>query len=246
MRVVAIAIAALAVVWPHRLALQALLAAVGGVLIVWACWHASFVGRPNDWAAVAVVGLTVGLWWATPVVHREIATPGVSWVLLGGCAAAAYGCVPETGQLWEVGLLLTCAGVAELLRWRRLPVSALAAGAALVLWAATFGATGAPRALVGGLFAVVPVLGTAAVVSLGRRRWQTDQPAHVAVSTSRAAIAVWAVAAVWVVAALVVARTGGIATTVGPALLSVAVAVPMASLLSAVLWRRFGRAPSVA
>lgn len=257
LRVVAFAIAAMAVVWPRRRSLQAIVAAAGGVVLVGASWHASFAGRSNDWAAVAVVGLAVALWWAIPVVHRMILTPGVSWVLLGGCAAAAYGCVPETGQLHEVGVVLACGGVAELLRWRRLPVSALAAAAALVMWAAVFGATGAPRALVGGLFAVVPVVGTAAVVSLGRRRLGDPQPTSpqsttpqptTSQSTTRlpfvtgSEVAAWAVAAVWVVTALVVARTGGIANSVGPALVSVALAVPVATLLSASIWRRYGRA----
>lgn len=248
----------MAVVWPHRRALQAIVAAGGGAVLVRACWHASFIGRPNGWAAVAVVCLTVGLWWAIPVVHRAIRTPGATWALMGGCAAAAYGCVPETGQLREVGLVLGCGGVAELLRWRQLPVPTLAAAAALVLWAATFGATGVPRALVGGLFSVVPVVGTAAIVSLGRLRVRAPQPPREPTTrepTTRqtpsrqqfvtgSEVAAWAVASVWVVTALVVARTGGIAGSLRPALLSVAVAVPAATLLSAAIWRRYGRESS--
>lgn len=214
--------------------------------MVRACWHASFADRPNGWAAAAVVGMSVGLWWAVPVIHRAVVTPGVSWVLVGGCAAAAYGCVPETGQLWEVGLVLVCGGLAEIVRWRQLPVPVVAAATSLVLWAATFGATGAPRALVGGLFAVMPVLGTAAVVSHVRPTLNERRAAIPAQSDCQTERAVFAVIALWVISALVVARTGGISRSLEPAVLSVAIAVLVATLLSATIWRRLHSAPSVA
>ena len=118
--------------------------------------------------------------------------------MLFGSAIAVYGCVPETDQMREVAVVVCAGWLVEAVRRRPLPNPALLAASGLVAWSALYGATGRPSALVGGLFALVPLIAVACVPR--RRKWLP-----------------WLVGIVWAGAAVGVARTGGIATELSTA-----------------------------
>lgn len=226
MRVVAIAVAALASVWPERRSTRTLLAAVSGVLVVTSSWSVTFENRNLDWAAALVVVIAIGLGWAVPILHTAFTAPMYGWVSIAGCLGAVHVCVPENGQTTEVGLLVACAGVAELLMRRRLPLPVWAAGATAVLWTAVYGATGQSRAMIGGLFAVGVLV--AMSIALGGRR-TGRRPTE----TRR-----WLVVLVWLAAAWTVARTGGVSDTAAAAWVSVAIATVIAGGMSLGIRRR--------
>ena len=227
MRIVGIALLALAVVWPlRRRSWQPLLAALAGLAIAWACWPASFQQRGGNWWAVAAAALvSVALWWAVPRLRMASPMPSSRWGLFAGCAFAVYCCVPETGQMPDVALVIIVAAIAEVLQQRLLPVPVDAAVAALLLWSALFGATGRPSALIGGLFALVPLVAVPAVLAA--------RPAL----ADAALLWRWVLAVVWIAAAVAVARTGGIATTAGPGWLAV-VSFTLAALVASELLAR--------
>lgn len=233
MRVLAFALAALATVWPPSKLLRGVLAALAGGALLAATWPASFESGRNQWALPVVVLAMVALWWAAPLVRLALPTPGIAWVLLAGCAAGVYACVPETDQLWEVGLALAAGAVAEVLLRRALPVCVLTAAAAVVLWAALFGATGRTTALIGGLFAFVSFI---AVGVIGTAGWGL---------ASVAQWWRWVLAAGWLFVAGAVARTGGISPQASAGVVAVVVAAPVAAGFSAVLVRLSRRARSV-
>ena len=213
MRIVGIALLALAVVWPQRRSWQPLLAALAGLAIARACWAASFQQRSGNWWAVGAAALvSLALWWAVPRLRLASAMPSSRWGLFAGCAFAVYCCVPETGQMPDVALVIAVAALAEVLQQQLLPVPVDAGVAALLLWSALFGATGRPSALIGGLFALVPLIAVPAVLAA--------RPALAGAALPWR----WALAVVWIGAAVGVARTGGIATTAtnaGPAWIAV-------------------------
>jgi hypothetical protein len=221
MRAAALVLLALATVWPRWRWVRGLLAAAGGALLVIAVWDVSLAGRDLAWAVPAAVAAVVGVWWAAPIAHTRLPL-ATAWVLLAGCAGAVYLCVPETDQLREVAVVTVGGAVAEMLLRRRLPVPAVVAAGALVLWGALFGAVGRPSAMVGGLFALLPVVAVAVV-------------AVVAARCSRVRLVI--VAAVWVAAAAVMARTGGLAHSLTDALLAAVACAAVAALGSAVLCR---------
>lgn len=211
-RVIAVALAALASGWPSNARSRAVLAALSGASIVWSSWSTTFEGRDLGWAALLVVLFAVGLVWAIPVLFGAFTSPMYTWVLFAGCLGAVHVCVPENGRTAEVGLLVACGGVAEFLMRRRLPLPVWSAIATAVLWTAVFGASGRARAVIGGLFAVTPLIATALVV----RPRRAVRPLT---ETRR-----WLIAFVWLAAAWIVARTGGIAETTSAAWISVAIA----------------------
>lgn len=223
LRVVAISVAALAVVWPPRHSTRVVLAAVSGIVVVWSTWSATFEPRRLDWAVAVVVLLAAGLGWAMPVLHGAFTSPMYTWVLFAGCLGAVHVCIPENGQTAEVGLLVACGGVAEFLMRRRLPLPVWSAVATGVLWTAVLGANGQARAMIGGLFALSPILATAILV----RPRRAGRPLT---ETRR-----WLIALVWLSAAWIVARTGGVAETTAAAWVSVVIttiiAVPGSSML---------------
>lgn len=228
MRVVAIAVAALATVWPPRPSTRVVLAAASGLLIVTSSWSVTFETRNLDWAAVLVVAVAVGLGWAVPILFDSFTAPMYGWVVIAGCLGAVHVCVPENGQTAEIGLLVACAGVAELLTRRRLPLPVWSAAATAVLWTAVHGASGQSRAVIGGLYAV-GVLIAMSVVLRGRR--SDPRPTE-----SRR----WLVVLVWMAAAWTVARTGGVADTAAAAWVSVAVATVIAGAFSVPIRMRVG------
>lgn len=217
MRAAAIALLALAVVWPRARPLRWPLAVAGGVLLVASVWDVSFEGRAVEWAVPSAVAVGVALWWAAPRAHERL-PQSTAWLLLLGCAGAVYLCVPETDHLREVAVVVAAGGVAEVLLRRRLPSVALVAATALVEWAALFGATGRPSALAGGLFALTPVV----AVAMARRGSWWHAPA---------------VAAVWLVAAGAMARTGGVADSLSTAVVAAAGCVTAAALVTAAVVR---------
>jgi hypothetical protein len=227
LRAAGIALLALALVWPDTTAGRVPLAIAGGFALTASAWGASFDGRSLMWAAVAAVVVAVAMWWSAPPAHASLAKWGCAWWVLLGSAAAVYGCVPETDQMREVAVIIAAGGVAEVLTRRRLPTPALLAAMGVVEWSALYGASGQGRALVGGLFALTPLIAVALVASRN--------------SPARAVWLPYAIAGVWVVAAVVVARTGGIATSLAPALWSAAAGGGAAIVLSAVLVRRAHR-----
>lgn len=137
--------------------------------------------------------------------------------LLALAAIAIYGCVPETGQMPTIGMLVAGLFVIEVVtRLPSAPVVSLTA-TLIVLWSGLHGATGRGSAIVGAWFAFWPiVLVTLAALLLGPLR----APVR------------WTIGLIGGVAAVAVARTGGIEPTVAPALVAVVVAAPV-SLLAA-------------
>ncbi|MGA0878569.1 MAG: hypothetical protein ACO3SP_05565 [Ilumatobacteraceae bacterium] len=223
LRVVAFALAALATIWPTRYSTRIVLAAASGALIVASAWSATFESRELDWAVVAVIVIAAGSAWAVPVLFHSFTSPVYTWVLFAGCLGAIHVCVPENDQTTEIGLLLACAGVAEFLMRRRLPAPVWSAAVAGLVWTAVFGATGETRAVIGGLFALVPILATAFFI----RPRRAGRPLT---ETRR-----WSIALVWLGAAWIVARTGGVAETGAAALLSVGLALLVGVPLSLVM-----------
>lgn len=220
LRVVAVALAALATVWPAKYSTRLILFATAGVLVVNSSWSATFMARELDWATVLVVMMAVGMGWTVVTLYGVFTTPMYTWVLFAGCLGAIHVCVPENDQINEIGLLFACAGLAELLTRRRLPVSVWAAAAMAMLWSAVHGASGQGRAIIGGLFALIPIIAVAVYV-----RWAGSTSAST--ETAR-----WLVAVIWIAAAWTVARTGGIADTAAAAWVSVAIATPIAAVLT--------------
>ena len=201
-------------------ALRWLMAAAGGVLLVAAVWDITFAGRDVAWAVPVAVAVAVALWWATPVAHERLPLGG-AWALLLGCVGAVYLCVPETDHLREVAVVVVAGGVAELVLRRQLPAPAVVAGAVVVEWAALFGSVGQGRALVGGLFALAPLLAVALVPKGGRWRAPT-------------------VAVAWLVVAAIMARTGGVAGSLRPAFVAAA-ACTVGALVVTTLFVRLDR-----
>ena len=224
-RIVAFALAALASVWPPRRRTRLVLFAMSGMAIIGAAWSATFSARGQEWAIPVVVVLAIGLGWAVPILFRAFTTPMYPWVLFAACWGAIHLCVPETDHLTEVGVALACIGVAELLIRRRLPQPVWSAATAALLWSAVYGSSGQSRAIVGGLFAVVPFVAVAAIVLVNRTA---------AMSEAR----LWLVTTIWIAASWTVARTGGIADTAAAAWVSVAIASAIAVPLSVVIGHR--------
>jgi len=227
LRVVAVALAALAVVWPQMKSARLFIFTISGLLVVISTWSATFSNRNLDWAIVVVVLMAVALGWAVTVLYEVFTTPTLTWVLFASCLGAVYVCVPENDQINEIGLLYISAGVIELLTRQRLPMPVWSAASMALLWAAVYGASGQSRAVIGGLFAVSPII---AVAAFGRRAGSLN---GTRVAFRRLIVAIWAIAA-WVVA-----RTGGIAQTASAAWVAVAIATLLGVVLSVVIQRAY-------
>ena len=151
---------------------------------------------------------------------RVAIRPGEFPLVMLAIVGTIYCCVPETDQLDEVASVLVLVLVTELLAsrflwWLALPQTVL------VLWSGLYGATERSSAIVGTLFAFWPVALTGGVLlALARTRWSVG------------AVERHGLEAIGVVAAVAVARTGALQPTVGPALVAVAVAMPL-SLVAA-------------
>ncbi len=148
-------------------------------------------------------GRTLGIDW----------TPGEVPALLGLSAIAIYGCVPETDQMFGIGVMLASLFLIELVARRpSAPIVHLVA-AGIVLWSGLYGATGRDSAIVGALFAFWPLVLVVIVCHWPGRA--EPRP------TTR-----WIIELIGGIAAVAVARTGALEPTIGPALLAVAIALP--------------------
>jgi hypothetical protein len=155
-------------------------------------------------------------------------TPGEVPGLLGLTAIAIYGCVPETSnQMPAVGVMLAALFLIELVA--RAPAAPLVhlVAAGIVLWSGLYGATGRESAIVGALFAFWPLVLVLLVCHLPGR----EQPRPVVR---------WVIGLIGGVAAVAVARTGALEPTIGPALVAVAIALPV-SLAAALLVESISR-----
>jgi hypothetical protein len=157
-------------------------------------------------------------------------TPGEVPALLGLAAVAIYGCVPETNnQMPAIFAMLASLFAIEILARRPSGLLVHAVATGIVLWAGLYGATGRESAIVGALFAFWPLV----LVVVVCHRPDRPQPAPVAR---------WSIGLIGGIAAVAVARTGALEPTIGPALLAVAIALPVslaAGLLGAsVSWTR--------
>jgi hypothetical protein len=162
-------------------------------------------------------GRTLGIAW----------TPGEVPALLGLTAIAIYGCVPETGQMRAIGVMLAPLFVIELVARRQSGLLVHAVAAGIVLWSGLYGATGRDSAIVGALFAFWPL-----VLVVIMCHWPgRAQPSPVIR---------WIIGLIGGIAAVAVARTGALEPTIGPALLAVAIALPV-SLVAALLVESFSR-----
>jgi hypothetical protein len=148
-------------------------------------------------------GRTLGIDW----------TPGEVPALLGLTAIAIYGCVPETGQMPAIGVMLAALFVIELVARRPSGLLVHAVAAGIVLWSGLYGATGRESAIVGALFAFWPLVLVVLVCHWPGRA----QPRMV----SR-----WIIGLIGGIAAVTVARTGALEPTIGPALIAVAITLP--------------------
>jgi hypothetical protein len=138
--------------------------------------------------------------------------PGELPFLLALTVVAIYGCVPETDQMATIGALIAGLFVVEVVtRMPSAPIVSLTA-VLIVLWSGLYGATGRGSAVVGAWFAFWPVVLVALfAVLFGPLRL----PVRLAIGL------------IGGVAAVAVARTGGIEPTTAPALVAVAVAIPV-------------------
>lgn len=197
--------------------------ATAGVLVVAACWKASSLGdRSRTWAVVAIIGVAIVVADSLPEAQRLMPRPGMVPFVIGNSLAAMYGCVPETGQIARVAVVVAAVVVIELVSRRPPLVSWHAALVALVLWAGIFGATGRQSALVGALFAFWPVVIVPLVALLRPSLATTAEPVR------------WIIAGIGAVASAVVSRTGALQPTIRPALRAV-VAAGGVSLVVALL-----------
>lgn len=165
------------------------------------------------WVAPLVVAIAAAL----PIAIARVAActpPGTVTLALLGAAAASYACVPETDQFPTAVVPVVVTGLVELAGRRHAARLWHCAVALLVLWAGVYGATGRPSALVGTLFAWWPLAAAALFVRPRAPRWAGP-----------------AIVVIGALAAGLVARTGGVADTVTPALVAVAVAAPLSTLL---------------
>lgn len=186
------------------------LGAATGLAAVALSWSASDLGKRSQWWAAAVAILLAAiLAGALPLARRLLPRPGTVPLTVLAWLAGVYGCVPETDQVLGVAMLVAMIALVELVASEYLPFGWQLGIIGAVLWAGLYGATGRQSALVGALFGAWPVVLGPLVALLSRLR-QTPQLVR------------WAVAAMGAGAALAVARTGALATTIGPALRAVA------------------------
>lgn len=199
-------------------------------------WAASFRRADRLWAAALGGLLAAALVWAVPRLDRVGLRPGGVPLLVGAAAVAVYGCVPETGQMLPLAVVLVALGGSEVSRGRPFGAPVHTAAALAVLWAGLFGATGRPSALVGALFAMWPVLlpgvlaGRLAGGPHASGRWWTWGAGW------RAVVVIAGTA----LAAVAVARTGALAPSLAPAVHAVAVAAPLSTVgaLGVAWWPR--------
>lgn len=209
------------------------LGAATGLAAVALSWNASDLGqRSRWWAAATALLLAAVLAAAWPSARKLLPRPGAVPLVALAWLAAVYGCVPETDHVVGVAMLVAGLALLELVADEYLPFGWQLGIMGAVLWAGLYGATGRQSALVGALFGAWPLLLGPTVAMLSRSR---RAPQWVS----------WLVAAVGTGAAFAVARTGALATTIGPALRAAAFWGSLSLTMSVVLvWVAARRGPS--
>ena len=201
-----------------------MLGAIAGLLIIAAsAQSAALANNARAWIVVAIVVLSVVGADALAADRQLMPTRPVVPLTLAATAFATYLCVPETDQFRGVFVVIALAVAADVLLDDGLSEAAIGLVAALVLWAGIDGGVNRQSAFVGALFAWWPVLLVPLLVWVRRGRARPHEPAC------------WAVTLIAAIAACAVARTGGLSDDVGPALLSVLVAVALTGSLGFLL-----------
>jgi hypothetical protein len=202
---------------------------LAGVAILADCWD-----RLNTtsrwWVVPCVLALASALPWCTERLAAH-APPATVPLTVAAVAAVTYLCVPETDQMLGAAIPAALLAGLELVGRRATPAWAQSAVALLVLWAGFYGATGRPSALVGAAFAWWPLLAGALIAAAGL----------VSASSAAGVARGLAVVGLGLGAAGVVARTGALADSIGPALVAVALAVPVSALAMLVVTVPGGR-----
>jgi hypothetical protein len=197
-------------------ATRALLGAVAGLLVVAVVWEQSGLGLASRaWATAGTVVVAVVVAEALPRTRLLAPTRGVTPLLIGAVALAAYAAVPETDQFRGVAVVVGLAVTVDVVAPTPLGDASIGLAATLVLWAGVEGAAGRQSALVVALFSFWPVLLLALTAALRPGTASVGEPVR------------WAVAAVGAAAAVIVARNGGLEPTGGPAVLAIAIAAPV-------------------
>ncbi|HEY4331573.1 MAG TPA: hypothetical protein VGM78_03345 [Ilumatobacteraceae bacterium] len=190
--------------------LRAACGLIAGIVVVAASWDASDLGESHRrWAVVATIAVAVAVGVALPRARELMPAPGMMPFVIGTSLVAIYGCVPETGQIPEMAVVVVVVTLIEVASRSSLAIGWHGATAALVMWAGLYGATGQQRAIVGALFAFWPVVIVPLVTMLRPSLAEARQ------------IVRWTVAGIASVAAVIVARTGALQPRLRPAVVSV-------------------------
>ena len=181
---------------PRTLRVTALIA-LGAWLV------AANIGIPlhQRWAAplafVAIVATAIG----APEIERRL-SPGAVWLLVLATIGGIYSCVPETGHLQPLAVLVGLLAVFEAATTSRVPPGLLCAGAGVLGWSVAYGGTYRSSALVGG-FASFGILTIAPLLRFAARPGRPNHP-H---------LGSLLLVGVQGLAALGISRTAGLATT---------------------------------
>lgn len=175
-----------------------------GLILVDASWSASFALQPRAWAAVSAVAVAIVFALVLTTVRQSVACPGMVPSALGCAAVAIYGCVPETDQMPGVGWAVAAVVIVEVARQQQLPVVWHSCVGALVLWSGLYGATGRPSALIGALFACLPIPLLGCWIILYPRLGRVHEAWR------------WVILGLGCLSAVAMARTGGISPTTLP------------------------------
>lgn len=204
---------------------------VAALLVRWASEPGRINTPGRGWVPLATVVVAVAVAWSLPVMRRLLPRPGDVPLVLCGVLLTMFLCVPETDQILVIAVVVGAATIGAALAGRRWPVPVVAAGAAWIGWAGLFGAAGRQSAFVGVAMAWWPLL-LPAVLTVWR-------PALAeAPMAARGAV----VATAWM-ASVGVARTGALSPTIGPALVAVAIAVPVSAVATALYVARITPRP---
>jgi hypothetical protein len=204
---------------------------LAGLWVVWRCWQPSNL-RDHLWAAFATIVVMGVIAAVLPAAGRRLPWPGSVPVLIGVMQFAVYCCVPETDQIPRVALLVGVLFSVEFVFRRVMPWWVQGVVVTMVMWSGIFGATGRDSALVGALFAAWPIVLVAVVPRVPALQLPVPRvPVRLASVLS---------AGLGSVAAVAVARTGALQSTIGPALVAVAIAAPVSVVLAALGGRLLG------
>ena len=129
------------------------------MFVAWLSWDASGLSNPSrQWVVVGVVAISVAIAEVLPEIRATLPQPGLLTLLMLVPLAAIYGCVPETDQIPDVGMVIAAVAMIEIVTRRAMGVGWYSVACGLILWAGVFGATGYDRAFIGSFMAFWPVV----------------------------------------------------------------------------------------